>query len=130
MYMYLRLVSGRGRRTHRSHDFALNTLPLRYSSCTSACTHVSPFSLVFISRAEYAFGLLGDNVEKLYFSVLKNGFGLLAGIYGVGIGFVFPFYCSYNKKHCCLKKKKKKVVSFVVESLLVFVEINGEVKKK
>ena len=28
MYVYLRLVSGRGRRTHHPHDSALNALPL------------------------------------------------------------------------------------------------------
>jgi len=37
---------------------------------------------LFVNRVEYGFGLLGSNVEKLYFSVLKNGFGLLARKYG------------------------------------------------
>ena len=50
----------------------------RKRTCTSAYTHVLPFSLVFVTRAKYAFGLLGGNVQKPYFSVLKNGFGLLA----------------------------------------------------
>ena len=49
---------------------------------TSAYTHILPFSLVFVTRAKYAFGLLGGNVQKPYFSVLNNGFGLLAGKYG------------------------------------------------
>jgi len=49
---------------------------VRKRTCASAYTHVSPFSLMFVTRAEYAFDLLGDNVEKLYFSVLNCGFGL------------------------------------------------------
>ena len=47
----------------------------------SAYTLVLPFLLMFVTRAKYAFGILGGNVQKPYFSVLKNGFGLLAGKY-------------------------------------------------
>ena len=40
MYMYLRLVSGRGRRTHHPHDSALNALPLCYSQVLCELTHL------------------------------------------------------------------------------------------
>ena len=48
MYMYLRLVSGRGRRTHHPHDSALNALPVCYSQVLCELIHFFFYFFFFI----------------------------------------------------------------------------------